>query len=68
MIGDIAVQDSAPAQFHEDEYIKDTESRCDHDEEIAGHHHLAPGWSAIPPLTNLMNDRIPIKRRSSFDN
>jgi hypothetical protein len=40
MIGDIAVQDSAPAQFHENEYIKDTESGCDHDEEVAGHHRL----------------------------
>ena len=26
VIGDVDVQDSAPAQFHENEYIKDTES------------------------------------------
>ena len=36
VIGDVDVQDSAPAQFHENKYIKDTESGCDHDEEVAG--------------------------------
>lgn len=40
MIRDTSVQDSASAQFHEDEHIKDTESGCDHDEEVAGHHRL----------------------------
>src|ERR1700688_3277580 len=40
VIGDIDVQDSAPAQFHEHEYIKDTESGCDHDEEVTGHDRL----------------------------
>ena len=47
MIGDIAVQDSASAQFHENEHIQDTKSGCDHDEEVAGHHRLcviASGW------------------------
>src|ERR1700680_1941843 len=31
---------SAPAQFHQNKYIKDTESGCDYDEEVAGHHRL----------------------------
>lgn len=31
VIGDIDVLDSALAQFHEHEYIKDTESGCDHE-------------------------------------
>jgi hypothetical protein len=34
------MQDSAPAQFHEHEYIEDTESGCDHDEEVAGYDRL----------------------------
>jgi hypothetical protein len=35
VIGDVDVQDSSPTQFHENEYIKDTESSCDHHEEVA---------------------------------
>src|ERR1700730_11081298 len=40
VIGDIDVQNPAPVQFHEHEYIKDTESGCDHDEEVTGHDRL----------------------------
>src|ERR1700687_5902470 len=40
VIGDIDLQDSAPAQLHEHEYIKDTESGCDHDEGVASYHRL----------------------------
>jgi hypothetical protein len=40
VIGHIEVQDSTPAQFHENEHIQDTESGCDHDEEVTGHHRL----------------------------
>jgi hypothetical protein len=34
------MKDLAPAQFHNHEYRKDTESGCEHDEEVAGHHRL----------------------------
>ncbi|MCU1335391.1 MAG: hypothetical protein JWO19_972 [Bryobacterales bacterium] len=40
VIGDVDVQDSAPAQFHENEYIKDTESGRHHDEEVTSHNSL----------------------------
>src|SRR6266849_10992676 len=36
----IVMKDLAPAQFHNHEYIKDTESGCNHNEEVAGHHRL----------------------------
>ena len=40
MIRDAAVQDSTPAKFQDNKYIKNTESGCDHDEEVTGHHGL----------------------------
>jgi hypothetical protein len=40
VIGDIDVEDLTWTQFHEHEYIKDTESGCDHDEEVAGYDRL----------------------------
>src|SRR5258706_14875671 len=33
----IEVQDPTPAQFHDHEYIKDTESGCEHHEKVARH-------------------------------
>ena len=41
VIGDVHVQDSATAQFQEDEYIKDTESSRYRGEEIAGYNPLS---------------------------
>jgi hypothetical protein len=40
VIGDVVVQDSAPTQFHENEYIKDTEAGRNYDEKVAGYHRL----------------------------
>jgi hypothetical protein len=40
VIGDVDVQNPAPAQFHENEYIKDTESGRHHDEEVTSHNSL----------------------------
>ena len=40
VIGDVDVQNFAPAQFHENEYIKDTEPGRDHDEEVTCHNIL----------------------------
>jgi len=40
VIGDVVVQDSAPTQFHENEYIKDTEAGRNYDEKVAGYHGL----------------------------
>jgi len=37
MIGYIEVQGSAPVQFNEDEYIKDTESACNHYKEVTSY-------------------------------
>jgi hypothetical protein len=36
----IVMKDLAPAQFHNHQYIKDTESGREHDEEVAGQHCL----------------------------
>jgi hypothetical protein len=36
VIGDIDVQDSASAQFHDNEYINDTEPGRHHHEEVTG--------------------------------
>lgn len=41
VIGDVDVQDFSPPQLHENEYIKDTESGCDYDEEVTSHHRLS---------------------------
>src|SRR6266852_2632178 len=41
VIGDVDVQDSSPAQFHEDEHIKDTESGRRHYEEVTSHNSLS---------------------------
>src|ERR1700730_873688 len=34
------LQDLASTQFHEHEHIKDTESGCNYDKEVAGHHRV----------------------------
>src|SRR5258708_30791311 len=36
----IVMQDLAPAQFYNHEYIKDTESGCEHHEKVASQHRL----------------------------
>jgi len=37
MRGHIVMKDLAPAQFHNHEYIKDSESGCEHHEKVASH-------------------------------
>ena len=54
VIGDVDVQNFAPAQFHENEYIKDTEPGRDHDEEVTSHNCLSViAYEGQPPLAGI---------------
>jgi len=50
----IVMQDLAPAQFHDHEYIKDTESGCKHHEKVTSHDGLGMiVHEGQPPLTRI---------------
>ena len=52
MIGYPAVEDLAPAEFHHDEYIEDTELGRDHGKEISGNDDLVVvAYEGQPPLS-----------------
>jgi hypothetical protein len=56
MIGDVDVQDSSAAQFHQNEHIKDAESGRHYDEEVTSHN----GLSVIAYLPTLRGEtRMP---------
>ena len=49
---DIVMQELASAQFHDHEYIKDTESGCEHHEKVARRNRLGMiVHECHPPLT-----------------